>query len=200
MECFDDKQPMSINNFPRLNTLKEVYETMKDLGSSLHEHMPEIHELASKSTRVLELGLNQGTSCVALLAGLNPGGMMVSVDLQGPLTPIRYILEWCAGDVRERSWVFMASDTLVAMRKMLAWGWTFDLVFIDSSHQYQPTKDELALAVSMMPAGGTILLHDTVSFKAEVYRAMMEFCHERGLEFTNRENCHGLGTVTVPGA
>ena len=160
MECFDDKQPMSINNFPRLNTLKEVYETMKDLGSSLHEHMPEIHELASKSTRVLELGLNQGTSCVALLAGLNPGGMMVSVDLQGPLTPIRYILEWCAGDVRERSWVFMASDTLVAMRKMLAWGWTFDLVFIDADHSYETTKRDIELWAPKVKPGGILGGHD----------------------------------------
>ncbi len=186
-----------LNDFPQLTTLKEVYAVMKDIGSSMHEHMPYIHEVAERSKSVLELGLNQGTSCVALMTGLTPGSRMVSVDLQGPLTPIRYILEWCAGDVRERSWMFMESDTLDALRKMLLWGWTFDLVFIDSSHQYQPTKDELGLAVRMMPEGGKILLHDTVSFP-DVYRAVMEFCQENQLNFENRENCNGLGTVTVP--
>lgn len=190
------------NDFPQVNTLAAAFRAVKAIPSSMHEHMDYLREAAAGSRSVLELGLNQGTSCVAFLTGLPAGSRMVSVDLQGPLTPIRFILEWCAGEIRKRNWMFMESDTLEAMRKMRDWGWEFDLIFVDSSHQYQATKDELALAADLVVrtkvSGGKIILHDTISFP-EVYRAMLEFTHERGWQFGNRENCHGLGVITVPG-
>lgn len=38
-----------------------------------------------------------------------------------------------------------------------------DLVFIDTSHEYQPTLDEIATYAPRLAAGGCIVLHDTIS-------------------------------------
>lgn len=185
---------MSVENLQRVGTLREAFEHLRAIPSSMHEHMDYIRETAARATRVLELGVNQGTSCVSLLAGLRPGGRMVSVDIQGPLTPIRFVLEWCAGEVRERNWCFFQADTLDAMARFRDWGWTFDLAFLDSSHQYAATRAELVLLDRLLEPGGVVLAHDTVSFP-QVRRAVAEFCRDRGWEWTDRPACHGLGTV-----
>jgi len=146
-----------IEEMPQVNTLGEAFKILKDTPSSMHEHMEYIHSCAAQASSVLEIGLNQGTSCVALLAGLKPGGQMVSVDLQGPLTPIRFILEWCAGEVRERKWMFLEADSLEALWRLRGMAFQFDLVFLDSSHQYEATKSELIQIAGMMMPGGKIL-------------------------------------------
>lgn len=187
----------NIEHLEKVTTLAETFSILRDPPSSMHDHMEFIRDTASRATRVLELGVNQGTSCVALMHGLQPGGEMVSVDLQGPLTPIRFILEWCAGEVRERNWMFMEADTMDAMKRLRAWGWRPDLVFIDSSHQYDLTVKEIAFIEPWLAPGGKILMHDTVSFP-EVNQAFREFTERTGWEHHNREVCHGLGVIRKP--
>ena len=192
--------PGGIERLPKINSLSEAFDRLKATPSSMHEHMDFIRECAGKASRVLELGVNQGTSCVSLLAGLKPGGEMISVDLQGPLTPIRFVLEWCAGEVRDRNWMFMQADTLAAMRRLRNWSMNFDLIFIDSSHQYELTLRELAACrAGLLADGGTILMHDTVAFEDDVKRAMMEFVAETGWDWEERTNCNGLGVIRHPG-
>jgi cephalosporin hydroxylase len=77
-----------------------------------------------------------------------------------------------------------------------------DVLFIDTSHHYQHTLDELRL---YGPRATSILLHDTElehpymapatdpPFPVKV--AMIEWCLETGRSFTNRENCNGLGII-----
>lgn len=38
-----------------------------------------------------------------------------------------------------------------------------DLLYIDTSHEYQPTLDEIATYAPRLAPGGFILLHDTIS-------------------------------------
>lgn len=63
------------------------------------------------------------------------------------------------------------------------------LVFIDSSHQYEHTLKELDLWYGQLPQGGLIVLHDTSRFAAAfdstgqggVFRAVSEWCAVRGV-------------------
>lgn len=190
---------MSLDDLEPMATLQEAFETIRAIPSSMHEHMDYIYQCASQSFSILEMGVNQGTSCVSLLAGLKPGGEMVSVDIQGPLTPIRFILEWCAGDVRDRNWMFMQSRSISAMRRLHESGWEFDLIFLDTSHTYDDTVEELVLCERLVAPGGRILMHDTVSFP-EVKKAMEEFLERTQWQHENRENCHGLATLYAPAA
>jgi len=63
------------------------------------------------------------------------------------------------------------------------------LVFIDSSHQYEHTLKELDLWYDQLPQGGLLVLHDTSRFaatfdttgKGGVFRAVSEWCALRGI-------------------
>jgi predicted O-methyltransferase YrrM len=63
------------------------------------------------------------------------------------------------------------------------------LVFIDSSHQYGHTMNELDLWYDFLPQGGLLVLHDTSRFAASfdssgeggVFRAVSEWCALRGI-------------------
>lgn len=188
---------MNLDTMPICSSLDDAFMRIQSVPSSMHEHMPFIRDCASRAQSVLELGVNQGTSCVALLAGLLPGGRMVSVDIQGPLTPLRFVLEWCADAVRQRNWVFMQSDSIAALGRLLLWGERFDLVFLDTSHRYADTVVELDMIESVLRPGGVILCHDTVS-ELDVARAIATFNATRHWRYENRTNCHGLGILTSP--
>lgn len=62
------------------------------------------------------------------------------------------------------------------------------LVFIDSSHQYEHTLKELELWYPALPIGGLLILHDTSQFaaafdatgKGGVFRAVSEWCAVQG--------------------
>ncbi len=41
---------------------------------------------------------------------------------------------------------------------------SFDFAFIDGDHSYRATVDNVSLAASMMPKGGTIVVHDAISW------------------------------------
>ena len=63
------------------------------------------------------------------------------------------------------------------------------IVFIDSSHQYEHTLKELDLWYDQLPQGGLLVLHDTSRFaatfdstgKGGVFRAVSEWCAVKGV-------------------
>ena len=87
-------------------------------------------------------------------------------------------------------------------------GTVTDLLFIDTSHQYRHTLDELTVYGPRVKPGGVILLHDTdlevapgsVSDEDKnfpVRRAVVEWCDKVGLVPSFREGWHGLGVIEV---
>jgi predicted O-methyltransferase YrrM len=120
-------------------------------------------ELAAqlRAQHVVELGCYVGwTSAHLALALQNSGGRLWCVD----------------ADAR-----FLAAAERNLTRLQLAGAATFlqgfsldaeilarlpteiDLVFIDTSHEYQPTLDEIAAYAPRLAPGGCIVLHDTIS-------------------------------------
>ena len=122
--------------------------------SDIQAQMPLLHDAASTRTRpaIAELGTRTGQSTSALLAGASEtGGHVWSVD-PGEVT----VPSWWA---ETGLWSFLPADDMSAD----ATRWVprrLDVLFIDTSHLYGHTMDELHEYVPRVRPGGIVLCHD----------------------------------------
>lgn len=133
-------------------TLEDIYAARCERGSDIQQHLPRLRALASlPAVRVLELGVRSGNSTAAFLAAADEwGGSVVSVDVVTPTVPPEF---WKSG-----CWAFHKGSD-IDLRPQLAGPW--DVVFIDTSHHYQHTLDELWAYADTVVDDGCIVLHDT---------------------------------------
>ncbi len=117
---------------------------------------------AARPRLVVELGTRGGESTRALLAAaLLGGGRMLSVDLDA-CDPVGL------PDDARAAWTFVQSDDVAFGRERFA-GWCaergldprIDVLFLDTSHLYEHTREELAVWLPLVRPGGTAMLHDT---------------------------------------
>jgi predicted O-methyltransferase YrrM len=168
--------------------------------SDIGLHLPYLHQRAKTAKVALELGVRNGCSTAALLAGLDDSdGHLWSVDMFGPEAPAN---EWA-----EPRWTFILGDDMNAEIIGQTPG-ELDLLFIDTSHCYSHTLSELQTYGPKVKVGGVILLHDTElevapgSVQEEdkgfpVRRAIQDWCRSRFLTPEWREGCNGLGVIEV---
>lgn len=162
--------------------------------SDIVDHLPTLHGAAATAATVIELGVRRGVSSVAFLAGLPAGGRLHSVDVnRAPFV--------------HPSWEFIQGDDLdpavIAQLPPAC-----DVLFIDTSHTYSHTLDELATWAPTVRSGGVILLHDTELAHPDasppsdppfpVARALDDYCQSIGWAWTNTTGCYGLGRIDVP--
>lgn len=111
--------------------------------------------------RVLELGVGPGYSTTAILAGLKQtGGTLFSIDIQlsnGIFEGIKNIQS--RPFINPKKWVFILADDLEIAK---IWSLPIDMLYIDSSHFYDNTLQELELFTPWLRKDGTLLMHDTV--------------------------------------
>lgn len=145
---------------------------------------------------VVELGTRGGVSTVAFLWGLShTGGALTSCDLDERPD--------LGGDMPR--WAFIRGNdlSLDVLNRMAP----ADVVFIDTSHLYHQTLEELAAYRKVLRPGGIFLLHDTelphpageddcIAFP--VRKAIERYCAEEKLEWCNWSGSHGLGMIEVP--
>lgn len=169
--------------------------------NDIRDHMPTLFH-AARGT-VLELGVGEGRSTSAFLAGLEARGegRLISVDSRQ--------LDVMPAHPRHR---FICADSLdgESIRGGCA-GWVspgfarspplafLDVLFIDTDHTYERTSRELHYWGPTVRTGGVILLHDTRS-SPEVMKAMIDFCRDRPwLPFREQSHNNGLGHIFIPG-
>lgn len=185
----------------RRMTIQDDYELRCTVGSDIVGHLPYLHgRAAQRGVCALELGVRSGESTAALLAAAEAhGGHLWSVDIEHPNVPEHW---W-----GNPSWTFIEGDDLdhlVSDRCPTK----LDLLFIDTSHRYRHTRDELTLYGERVRSGGVILLHDTDLEVAPgsvadedrgypVRRAVEDWCRPRFLKPDFREGWHGLGVIEV---
>lgn len=189
--------------------LDKLYRLVRTGPSDVKEHIPTfvnaVKELSASA--VIELGVRYGVSTVAWIWALKECGHLWAVD-GGPipeeeptmkvnlLQPL-WDLSW---------WTFVPGwDTDQEVLDVLPD--KADIVFIDTNHVYEETHRELELYFPRVRPGGRIFLHDTAleaTANAQtpqppypVRTAMEEFCETHHLEYTNVNNCYGLGTIHV---
>lgn len=119
--------------------------------SDILGHLPRLYEMAKGN--VLELGVRDGNSTAALLAGVaERGGHLWSVD----------IADYSKAVKPHPQWTFIRADSLDVGRITGAGVPSeLDLLFIDTDHTYERTLAELTTWGARVKRGGAIVLHDT---------------------------------------
>ncbi len=181
----------------RTVSLADDYELACRTPSDIVNHLPRLVDLVEQlgARRVLELGTRTGISTIAWLYALEGRGHVVSVDLD-PQPPIG----------EHPHWTFVqGDDTDPEIQKILPRG--NDIVFIDTSHQYEHTLAELETYREFVKPGGRIVLHDTQLRRAvdlparpmfPVKTAIREFVERHDLTWHEYPDCWGLGIIEVP--
>lgn len=147
-------------------------------------HYETLVEYARGCGTIIEWGVRGGVSTWAFLAGLPSEGALWSVDILDCTVP-RVVSE-------DPRWTFIVGDDLdPAVRAQLPD--RCDLLFIDTSHTYEQTVAELAIAPDWKPA--RIVMHDVN--QEQVRRAVDEFCERTGWRMTAYENPYGLTTLEL---
>lgn len=111
-----------------------------------------------KARTVLEFGVGEGFSTVALLAGVKETkGVLWSVDIRIFEPGMNRIKSTPFLDTQR--WHFILLDDC---EWVTIWSQSIDLLYIDSNHQYEHTLKELELFAPYVKPDGVILLHDTL--------------------------------------
>lgn len=175
--------------------MRALYEEHCIRPSDIFEHLPTFVALCEQldAKNVIELGVRGGVSTVAWLYGLEQtDGHLHSVDISAP------------PEIESDRWTFTRGND-VDPDLVSALPASVDIVFIDTSHTYEQTLQELALYVPKVRSGGVVVLHDTEvehpdlteDYNFPVKRAVELFTMANGLSWTNEPKCNGLGTIEV---
>lgn len=175
----------------------DLYEKACTTPSDIYEHLPLFVELCRllDAKTVIELGTRGGVSTVGWLYGLElTDGHLWSVDIDP------------APEFSHERWTFIQGNDL-DRDVFNALPDNADVVFIDTSHEYEQTCAELRVYRWKVRTGGRIVLHDTelahpyglpIRPRYPVKAAVEEFCAEEALTWHNYPNCFGLGVITIP--
>ncbi len=186
-----------------VTSLHDAYLDRAVAKSDIREYLPFLYEQARSrpGVRVLELGTRRGYSTLAFLAGADEsGGHVWSVDVQDCARNRLGMLPW-AGCPR---WTFTRGDDMdPAVQERLPA--VADVLFIDTSHEYEHTLAELRAYMPRVAPGGVALFHDTHVMGwpgyewdravSPVWAALDEFCAEAGLSWEDMPGEYGLGIL-----
>ncbi|MHB1861388.1 MAG: class I SAM-dependent methyltransferase [Gemmatimonadaceae bacterium] len=127
--------------------------------TDISDHLATIYAeaLELRPELIVELGTRGGESTFSLIGAVRrSGGTVVSVDIED-----------CARLDMGNQWQFICADDVALAPKFSAWAKErglaeqIDVLFIDTSHLYEHTKQELAAWAPLVAPGGKIILHDT---------------------------------------
>lgn len=136
--------------------------------TDIHEHLSTLYMLTVEFNlrTVLELGTRGGESTISLLyAAREIDGRVFSIDLDDCDETKKLVMN-CG---LEKYWRFTQSDDL-----KVEWSLPIDHLFIDTSHTYDQTLEELVKFEPFVNPGGIISLHDSVTFP-EVSTAVQKY-------------------------
>jgi cephalosporin hydroxylase len=124
--------------------------------------------LGNRINRIVQCGHYAGYSLLMLgmiLKNFSKSARIVSFDIDQTVT--RFTGEWVEkAGLRDivRTYVMDSGDPLAGDLAASSLGGAPELVFIDSSHQYSHTLEELDLWAARTAAGGFLCLHDSSRF------------------------------------
>lgn len=146
---------------------------MPDLSDTI-EHHGTMTRYAEKCDVIVECGVHYGGSTRAFLKGVK--GRLYSWDIER-LTEV--------DDIKDEKWVFNLGDAGAADIPEC------DMLFIDSEHSRKQVTRELAHHAKVRK---WIMLHDTVTYMAQVVPAILHFLteHPEWIVLEHYENNNGL--------
>jgi hypothetical protein len=161
------------------------YERYLAQETDIRDHLPRLFGEARGT--VLELGVRGGVSTSALLAGVEQrGGEVWSVDVD-PSCAAAY--------VGHPLWHFVCTDSRdPAPLAAAGLPSEIDVLFVDTLHEYEHVRDELAVWGPRVRRSGIVLMHDTDTFP-EVRHAAEDYARRNGLRTEFLPNSNGLGVI-----
>lgn len=158
-------------------------------NSDIHEHLVTLFMLTVelKLRTIVELGTRTGESTIGLLFGAKQvGGKVFSFDIGECLEAKKKVESY----ELQAYWDFTQSDDL-----MVGWDKPIDHLFIDTSHTYDQTLNELRKFEPYVRNGGIITMHDPVSFP-EVQEATLFYLRNR-TDLTMYEYVNNCGLLVI---
>lgn len=172
-------------------SMTATFEAFRRHPSDIQHHVPMLRDLVVETSarQVIELGVRSGVSTVALLAGLEQtDGRLWSCDIAGHTAPPE-----CEASGR---WTFHHGDDRLEQTLAAAPG-SCDLLFIDTSHEYAHTQQELWTWGMRVRQGGVVVMHDADLDGVSV--PAVRWALERGATLTVHPHDHGLVVIRLPG-
>ena len=131
---------------------------------------------------------------------LESGGHVWSCDVNNVILDPEGMAPWQGVP----QWTFTCGDDMDATVQSLLPA-RCDVLFIDSSHEYEHTLAELRAYVPRVAKGGIVLMHDTnlrtwpgYDWRGDippVQQALNEYCAEAALSWENMPGVYGLGVI-----
>lgn len=170
--------------------LEEFYLQNKNTPSDINEHLETLYTeaLAYKRGTIIELGVREGKSTSAFLLAISKTkGILHSCDINEPFGEITKFLSL-------PFWKFTQGDSVWFLKHFK---WEADIVFIDTSHEFTQTLQELEYSYKILnPIKGKIILHDTHNLQyKDVWAAIRVFLDRHKSSMTieqDYENNNGL--------
>lgn len=160
--------------------------------SDIQAHMPRLKVLVEQlmPINIIELGTRQGYSTVAFLTAIRtrPHARLYSVDLEpvyGEMEPWRDHID---------QWTFLETSDIPYPAGLPKYA---DMIFIDTSHHLDHTRQEIATYSEHISEDGIMLFHDTAEWRGfGVHQAINEWL-VGNLKWKTYfwPDCNGLGLV-----
>lgn len=154
------------------NSLRNAVDIQKGgQAEDISQHLVTLSLLVTefRLKEIVELGTRMGSSTLALLEAANLiGGRVLSIDLDACGEAHQKVAESGLAHL----WRFIQGSDVELPEDVIPAG--IDLLFIDTSHLYEHTMQELRKYSPRVRPGGWIVFHDYISF-AGVTRAVGEF-------------------------
>lgn len=131
--------------------LEILYRMKRATPESINEHMDTLRKYAEQSDHIVEFGVMHGFSTIAFLAGRPKELHSYDILRQVEIDQIEFV---AAGE--GLNFTFHLQSSLEAQFE------STDLLFLDSLHNYEQVRDELALHGHK--AKKFLIFHDTIAF------------------------------------
>jgi cephalosporin hydroxylase len=147
--------PFAPSDLPALNEIKERARTR----TAINEHLVTlfIESLTARPRLIVELGVGGGESTFVLSRVAQMcGATLVSLDINDRSHVCSY-----------EDWIFIRQDDIEFARKFAGWcaarqlAPKIDVLFIDTSHYYEHTRQEIAAYFPLMANSSKVFFHDT---------------------------------------
>ena len=181
-------------------SMQSAFEDRLSKWSDVQEYLPLLYDTAASypKVRVLELGTRRGNSTLAFLAAAAAvDGHVTSVDPDRVTDAPDGMLPWR----KAPWWTFVRGDDMDGAVQAALPG-EVDVLFVDTSHEYEHTLGELRAYMPRVVPGGTALFHDTNIFVngsqvPPVAQALNDWCAETGSSWENIPGEYGLGVIRL---
>ncbi len=152
------------------------------------------YSMSKKPKKIVELGIGNGFSSVALLLCANASNAkLISIDIEGS-TNAKELVKHYVGDTN--NWISYTGNDLDIADEYKDVLKGIDILFIDTNHEKEHTMKELSKFSKLVNDGGVIFLHDSKSYEGVKHSVEEFLVKNQNWTFRQFDTQHGLVHLT----